>query len=161
MATQHTTREAQELAQHTDHEAREDHQDAQQTFKGCFGVPKTKEVMQLLNVSSEDDLLETLQVLGSRNKKKSNDVHVLQGAIDERASLLASVANEDTKPQLSTHSIIKKFQSYTWAATGNDMADGITPFNITFMSKTATRAMAAKVDSLLMVELGGHCNVLH
>ena len=37
-----------------------DHWDAQQTFKGCFRVPKTEEVMQLFNVSSEDDLLETL-----------------------------------------------------------------------------------------------------
>ena len=60
MASQHTTREAQELAQHTDCEAREDHQDAQQTFEGCFRVPKTEEVMRLLNISSEDDLPETL-----------------------------------------------------------------------------------------------------
>ena len=60
MASQHTTREAQELAQHTDHEAREDCRDVQQTFKGCFGVPKTEEVMRLLNIASEDGLLETL-----------------------------------------------------------------------------------------------------
>ena len=60
MASQHTAREAQELAQHADCEAREDCWDAQQTFKGHFGVPKTKEVMRLLNVASEDDLPETL-----------------------------------------------------------------------------------------------------
>ena len=60
LAGQQATRDAQELAQHTDHEAREDHWDAQQTFKGCFGVSKTEEVMRLLNVASEDDLLETL-----------------------------------------------------------------------------------------------------
>ena len=35
------------------------------------------------------------------------------------------------------------------------MVDGITPFNITFVSKTVTRAMATKVDSLSMVESGG------
>ena len=60
MANQHATREAQELAHHTDLEAREDHWDAHQTFKGHFGVPKTKELMRLLNVASEDDLPETL-----------------------------------------------------------------------------------------------------
>ena len=89
-----------------------------------------------------------------RNKKKSDDIHVLLGAIDERASLPASAANEDMKPQLSTH-IIDKFQNFTWAATGNDISDGITPFNIMFISKTAARALAAKVDSLSMVEAGG------
>ena len=60
MANQHATREARELAQHADREAREDSRDAQQTFKDRFGVAKTEEVMRLLNVASEDDLLETL-----------------------------------------------------------------------------------------------------
>ena len=32
----------------------------QQTYEGCFRVPKTKEVMRLLNIASEDNLLETL-----------------------------------------------------------------------------------------------------
>ena len=59
MASQHAAREAQELAQHADCEAREDHWDVQQTFEGHFGVPKTEE-MRLLNVASEDNLLETL-----------------------------------------------------------------------------------------------------
>ena len=136
MANQHAAREAQELAQHADQEAREDRQDAQQTFKDCFSVTKTKEVMQLLNITSKDNLPETLQALG-RNKKKSNDIHVLLGAIDECASSLSSAANEDTKPQLSTY-IINKFRNFTWAATGNDISDRITPFNITFVSKTAT-----------------------
>ena len=45
----------------TDHEAREDCQDIQQTFEGHFGVPKAKEVMRLLNVANEEnDLPETL-----------------------------------------------------------------------------------------------------
>ena len=109
--------------------------------------------MRLLNVASEDDLLETLRALG-RNKKKSDDIHVLLGAIDERASSPASAANEDTKPQLSTH-IVDKFRNFTWATTGNDISDGITPFNITFVSETAARALAAKLDSLSMVEAGG------
>ena len=60
MANQHTAKEAWELAQHADQEAREDCQDAQQTFKDHFSVAKTEEVMRLLNVASEDDLLETL-----------------------------------------------------------------------------------------------------
>ena len=75
--------------------------------KAVFGVPKTEEVMRLLNVSSEDDLLETLQSLG-HNKKKSNDIHVLLGAINKWASSPVSVVNENTKPQLSTH-IVDKF----------------------------------------------------
>ena len=43
-----------------------------------------------------------------QNKKKSYNVLVLLGAIDEQASLLASVAIKDTKPQLFMH-IIDKF----------------------------------------------------
>ena len=116
-------------------------------------MPKTEEVMRLLNISSEDDLPETLQSLG-HNKKKSDDIHVLLGAIDELASSLASAVNEDTKLQLSTH-IIDKFQNFMWAATGNDISDSIMPFNITFISEMATRALATKVDSLSMVEAGG------
>ena len=91
MANQHATREARELAQHANQEAREDCRDAQQTFKDRFGVSKTEDMMRLLNMASEDDLPETLQVLG-RNKKKSDDIHVLLGAIDERASSPASTA---------------------------------------------------------------------
>ena len=121
MANQHAAREAQELAQHADCEAREDCWDAQHTFENRFSVPKTKALMRLLNVASEDDLPETLQALG-RNKKKSDDIHISLGAIDERSSSLASAANEDTKPQQSTH-IIDKFQNFTWAATGNDITD--------------------------------------
>ena len=60
MANQHAAREARELAQHANCEAREDRRDAQQTFKDCFGVSKTEEVMRLLIVTSEDDLPETL-----------------------------------------------------------------------------------------------------
>ena len=60
MANQHATREAQELAQHADHEAREDHRDMQQTFEGHFGMAKTEEVTRLLNVASKDNLPETL-----------------------------------------------------------------------------------------------------
>ena len=110
--------------------------------------------MQLINVSSKDDLLETLYAPG-RNKKKADDVNVLQGAINEWAPSLASVAaKEDMKPQLPTY-IINKFHRYAWAAMGNDMSDGMTPFNIMFMSKTAARAMATKVNHLTMVESGG------
>ena len=79
---------------------------------------------------------------------------MLLRAIDECVSSPASTANEDTKPQLSTH-IIDKFQNFTWAATGNDISNGITSCNITFVSEMATRALAAKVDSLSMVEVGG------
>ena len=80
---------------------------------------------------------------------------MLWGAINECASSPESAANEDTKLQLSTHMIINKFQNFTWAATENDISDGITQFNITFISEMATRALAAKVDSLSMVEAGG------
>ena len=34
--TQHNMREAHEAAQHAEHEAREDHCDAKQTFEKCF-----------------------------------------------------------------------------------------------------------------------------
>ena len=109
-------------------------------------MPKTKELIRLLNMANKDDLPETLQALLGHNKKKSDDIHVLLGAINKHTSLLASAANEDTKLQLSTH-IIDKFQNFTWAATGNNISDRITPFNITFISKTATRALATKVEA--------------
>ena len=85
MANRHATREARELAQHADWEAREDRRDAQQTFEDRFSIAKTEEVMRLLNVASEDNLPETLRALG-RNKKKSDDVHMLT-AISLRPNL--------------------------------------------------------------------------
>ena len=62
-------------------------------------------------------------------------------AIDNCAASPASAANEYTKPQLSTH-VINLFCSYAWAATGELVTDGITPFNLTFASETGARAMA-------------------
>ena len=84
----------------------------------------------LLGLTSADDLLEVLCSLGW-NKKKSNDALILQMAIDSQATSLAPTVNEFTKPQLSTH-IINLFQNYAWAATGELVLDGITPFNIAF-----------------------------
>ena len=103
-----------------------------------------KQVLCMLNLQGADDLLELLHNLG-KNKKKSNDTWVLQTAINLCMTAPTSVANEYTKPQLSMY-IINKFHSYAWAATGNEISDGITPFNITFVTKTATSAMAAKVE---------------
>jgi hypothetical protein len=153
LALQHTAREARELAQFADREAREDRRDAEQTFEGRFGAAKLEEVLRLLDLASLDDLPDTLRALG-RNKKKSDDQLVLQMAIDERASAPASTADEYTKPQLSTH-IIDLFRSYAWAATGEELSDGITPFNITFVSETASKAVAARVQRLVAVESGG------
>jgi hypothetical protein len=153
MAAQHAAREARELAQFTDREAREEHRDAEQTFEGRFGSAKLEEVLRLLNLASQDDLPDTLRAL-ARNKKKSDDQLVLQMAIDERAAAPASTADEYTKPQLSTH-IIDLFRSYAWAATGEELTDGITPFNITFVSETASKAVGAKVQRLVAVESGG------
>ena len=153
LAAQHAAREARELAQFADREAREDRREAEQTFEGRFGSAKLEEVLRILDLASQDDLPDTLRALG-RNKKKSDDQLVLQMAIDERASAPASAADEYTKPQLSTH-IVDLFRSYAWAATGEELADGITPFNITFVSETASKAVAAKVQRLVAVESGG------
>ena len=153
LALQHAAREARELAQFADREAREDRRDAEQTFERRFGAAKLEEVLRLLNLASQDDLPDTLRALG-RNKKKSEDQLILQMAIDERASAPASTGDEYTKPQLSTH-IIDLFRSYAWAATGEELTDGITPFNITFMSEKASKAVAAKVQRLVAVESGG------
>ena len=45
LAAQHATQEAQELVQHANWEAREDHYNAMQTFKGCFGMAKLEEML--------------------------------------------------------------------------------------------------------------------
>ena len=153
LAAQHAAREAREIAQFADREVREDRRDAEQTFEGRFGSAKLEEVLRLLNLTSQDDLPVTLRALG-RNKKKSDDQLVLQMAIDERASAPASTADEYTKPQLSTH-IVELFRSYAWAAPGEELTDGVTPFNITFVSKMVSKATATKVQRLIAVESGG------
>jgi hypothetical protein len=152
LAAHHAVREARELAQHADREAREDRRDAPQTFEGRFGTAKLEEVLRLLALDTADDLPELLRTLG-RNKKKSDDALVLQMAIDNRAAAPASAANEYTKPTLSTH-IIDLFRSYSWAATGELVTDGITPFNITFASEASARAVALRVTKLVAVESG-------
>ena len=150
---QHNAREAREAAQHAEHEAREDRRDAEQTFEKRFGAPKLEEVLRMLDLASADDLPRVLRELG-KNKKKADDTWILQAAIDQRATAPACVADEFTKPQLSTH-IVDKFRSYTWAATGDELTDGITPFNIVFMLEPGARSMAAKLDRLKAVEAGG------
>ena len=65
-----------------------------------------------LDLQSTDDLLSVLHALG-KNKKKADDTWILQAALDQCATTPACIANEFTKPQLSTH-IIDKFCSYAW-----------------------------------------------
>ena len=153
LAAQHATREAQELAQHANWEAREDHHDAMQTFKGWFGMAKLEEKLQLLDLMSQDDLPELLHALGC-NKKKLDDALVLQMAIDNRAASLVSMAGKYTKPVLSTQ-IINAFHTYAWAATGELVTDGITPFNITYIIESSTCTIAQKVSHLVTVESRG------
>ena len=100
----------------------------------------------MLNLQSTDDLPAVMCSLG-KNKKKADDTWVLQTAIDLWAATHASVANKFTKPLLSMH-IINKFCSYAWAAMGNEISDGTTLFNITFVTEPTTRAMATKVEWL-------------
>ena len=107
----------------------------------------------MLNLQSADDLPNVLHELG-KNKKKADDTWILQAAIDQCATTPTCVANEFMKPQLSTH-IIDKFHSYAWAATGNEIMDGITLFNIVFMIKPAAQTMATKLEHLKAVESGG------
>ena len=107
----------------------------------------------MLDLQSADDLLNVLHDLG-KNKKKADDAWILQAAIDQGAIAPACIAYEFMKPQLSTH-IINKFHSYAWAAMGNKITDGIMPFNIAFMIKLATQAMAMKLECLKAVESGG------
>jgi hypothetical protein len=63
LALQHAAREARELAQFADREAREDRRDAEQTFEGRFGAAKLEEVLRLLNLASQDDLPDMLRAL--------------------------------------------------------------------------------------------------
>ena len=97
-------------------------------------------MLWLLGKNSADDLPKLLQDLG-RNKKKSDDALVIQMVINNRAISPTSAANEYTKPQLSTH-VIDLFHNYAWAATGELASDGITPFNLAFMSEAGAQAVA-------------------
>ena len=97
-------------------------------------------MLWLLGKNSADDLPKLLQDLGW-NKKKSDDALVIQMAIDNCATSPASAVNEYTKPQLSTH-VINLFCNYTWATTGELVLDGITPFNLAFVSEAGARAVA-------------------
>ena len=140
LAAQHATREAQELTQHANHEAQEDHCNAMQTFEGRFGMVKLEEILHLLNLMSQDNLPEVLLSLGW-NKKKADDSLVLQMAIDNQAASPASMANQYTKPVLSTQ-IINAFRTYAWAATGELVTNGITPFNVTYVIKLSACVVA-------------------
>ena len=99
-------------------------------------MAKLEEMLRLLDAMSQDDFPELLHILGC-NKKKSDDVLVLQMVIDDRAAAPASTADEYTKPVLSTQ-IIDMFHTYAWAATGELVTDGITPFNIMYVIKSST-----------------------
>ena len=64
------------------------------------------------------------------------------------------MADKYTKPVLLMQ-IIDKFRTYTWAATGELVTDGITPFNVTYAIESSMRAVAQKVSHLVTVESGG------
>ena len=125
-----------------------------QTFEGCSGTAKLEEILNLLDLMSQDDLPKLLHSLGW-NKKKSHNALVLQMVINNHAASPASMANEYTKPVLSMQ-IIDAFRTYAWwAATGDLVTDGITPFNITYAIESSTHAVAQKVSHLVTLELGG------
>ena len=74
--------------------------------------------------------------------------------INNQMASLALTANKYTKPMLSTQTI-DAFRTYAWAAMGELVTKGITPFNITYVIKSSTRAVAQKVSHLVTVESGG------
>ena len=117
-------------------------------------MAKLEEMLWLLDLMNQDDLPELLHMLGS-NKKKLDNALVLQMVIDNRAASLASMVDEYTKPVLSTQ-IINTFCTYAWAATGELVTDGITPFNMTYMIESNACPVAQKVSHLVTVESGGH-----
>ena len=77
---------------------------------------KLEEILHLLDLTSQDNLLELLHSLGW-NKNKSDNMLVLQMAIDNQAVSPTSMADEYTKPVLLTQ-IIKAFHTYAWVAMG-------------------------------------------
>ena len=107
----------------------------------------------MLNVVSQDDLPELLHALG-QNKKKSDDALVLQMAINKQVASLVSMADEYMKLVLSMQ-IIDAFCTYAWAATGELVTDGVTPFNITYAIEKSACAMALNVSHSVTVESRG------
>ena len=72
-------------------------------------------------------------------------------ASDNQAVSTALTANKYTKPVLSMQ-IIDVFRTYAWAALGELVTNGITPFNITFAIKSSMHAVTLKVSHLVTVE---------
>ncbi len=126
--------------------------DAPQTFEQRFGSARLQDVLRYTMQGSMADLPPLLIELGA-NKKKSDDPLTIQTHIDDRAGAADSVGNEYAKPQVST-GIIKHMRSYAWASVGNDITEGITPFNIFFSNEPAAKAAREKVDQLSTVESG-------
>ena len=104
-------------------------------------------MLHLLNLASVDDLQEVLCFLGY-NKKKSNDVLMLQMAIDNQAVHLL------LQPQMSIPSQHSLCISLTYSGTtGELVSDGITLLNITFASETSAHAVTHQVTKLVAMEL--------
>ena len=98
-------------------------------------MAKLEEMLRLLDAMSQDDLPELLHALG-QNKKKLDDALVLQMAMDNQAASLASMADEYTKPILSTQ-IFDAFWTYAWVTTRELVTDGIMLFNIMYAIETS------------------------
>ena len=106
-------------------------------------------MLHLLNLASVDDLQEVLCFLGY-NKKKSNDVLMLQMAIDNQAVHLL------LQPQMSIPSQHSLCISLTYSGTtGELVSDGITLLNITFASETSAHAVTHQVTKLVAMEFLG------
>ena len=68
------------------------------------------------------------------------------------------MADEYTKPVLLTQ-IVNAFCTYAWAATGELVMDGITPFNMTYAIESSAHAILRSLTWSLW-NLGGGCHVL-
>lgn len=111
-------------------------------IRRTIGTPKLEEVLRLLDLQNEDDPLETLHEL-AKNKKKPEDMWVLQRAIDDWASTPALAADEYTQPQLSMHEYNRQVLELCMGGHGTDISNGITLFNITFVNEPAHKAASS------------------
>ena len=123
---------------------------ADQTFEGRYSAAVRDEMLNITGAVDEDHFPALLRQL-AKHKKSSEDIPFLRAAIDVRANNVACLADDHTKPKLTTN-LLSMLRDWRLVAAGEELTSGLSPFAIVCAGHADAKKASDKVDSQLRLE---------
>lgn len=124
---------------------------APSTVEDRWGAHARGILFNMCQVANEAGLPPLIIQLGRNNKNRKNDIAAIRAAIDQRADNNACLADDYTKPELTTH-LVTLCRELRFVNLSEQLSDGLSPFPLVCVAEEAALAERNRVDSVLRLE---------